>query len=142
MSHCRFPQRRPSKVNQDINTVNSVPPKAQAHILASNTNILQRTYPNSPLLIDMHSPSGIQQENLIATASNVVPVLATLVFQPTYLYVGPTQLSWSGLQVSATGPPIADNASLIRELADAITSKKNDPLPRWKLAQFKVDPLQ
>ena len=86
----------------------------------------------------MQSPSGAQQENPIATTSNVVPGLATPVFQPTYPY----PLSWSGLQVSAPAPTIPDNASLIRELADAITSKKNDPLPEWKLAQFSGDPSQ
>ena len=89
----------------------------------------------------MQSPLGAQQENLIAT-TNVVPGLATPVFQPTYPYVGPTPLSWSGPQVSAAAPPIPDNASLIRELADAITSKRNDPLPEWKLAEFNGDPLK
>ena len=90
----------------------------------------------------MQSPSGAQQENLIATTSSVVPGLAIPVSQPTYYYVGPTPLSWSGPQVSAPAPPIPDIASLIRELADAITSKKNDPLPEWKLAQYNGDPLQ
>ena len=42
----------------------------------------------------------------------------------------------------ASAPSVADNASLIRELADAIKTKKNDPLPDWKLAQVKGDPLQ
>ena len=90
----------------------------------------------------MQSPSGAQQENPIATNSNVVPGLASPVFQPTYSYVGPTPLSWSGPQVSAPAPRIPDNASLIREFADAITNKKNDPLPEWKLAQYNGDPLQ
>ena len=90
----------------------------------------------------MQSPSGAQQQNPIGITSNVVPGLATSVFQPTYPYVGPTPLSMSGPQVSATAPPIPDNASLIRELADAITSKKNDPLPEWKLAEFNGDPLK
>ena len=31
---------------------------------------------------------------------------------------------------------------MIRELADAITRRKNDPLPEWKLAQYNGDPLQ
>ena len=44
--------------------------------------------------------------------------------------------------MSAPAPPIPNNASLTRELADAITSKKNDPLPEWKLAQYNGDPLQ
>ena len=142
MSHWRFPQHRPSLVNQDITTVNNVAPNVQAHIAPSVTNFPQQIYSHSPLLIDMQSPSGTHQENPIATTSNIVPGLATPVFQPTYPYVGPTPLSWSGPQVTAPAPPIPDNASLIRELADAINSKKNDPLPEWKLAQYNGDPLQ
>ena len=142
MSHWRFPQHRPSLFNQDATTVNNVAPNVQAHIAPSVTNFPQQIYSNSPLLIDMQSPSGTHQENPIATTSNIVPGLATPVFQPTYPYVGPTPLSWSGPQVCAPAPPIPDNASLIKELADAINSKKNDPLPEWKLAQYNGDPLQ
>ena len=47
-----------------------------------------------------------------------------------------------GPQVSAPTPSISDNASLIRELADAIISKKSDPLPEWKLAQNNGNPFQ
>ena len=140
MSHWRFPQHRPSIVIQDTTTVNSLLPNVHAHIAPSSTNVPLQIYQNSPPLIDMQSPSGGQQENLIATTSNVVPDLATPVFQPTYPYVGPTPLNWSGPQVSTPAPPIPDNASLIRELADAITSKKNDPLPERKLAEFSGDP--
>ena len=122
--------------------MNNVAPNVQAHIAPSVTNFPQQINSNSPFLIDMQSPSGAQQVNPTAITSNVVPGLATPVFQPTYPYVGPTPLSWSGPQVSAPAPPIPDNASLIRELADAITSKKNDPLPEWKLAQYNGDPLQ
>ena len=95
----------------------------------------------NPLLIGMQSKSGTKQENPIATTSNIVPGLATQVLQPENPYDGPTPLSWSGPQVSAPGPSIADNASLIREFADAIISKKNDPLPEWKRAQYNGDPL-
>ena len=142
MSPWRFPQHRPSIVNQDTTTVNSLPPNVHTHIAPSSTNVPLQIYQNSPPLIDMQSPSGAQQENPIGITSNVVPGLATPVFQPTYPYVGPTPLSWSGPQVSATAPPIPDNASLIKELADATTSKKNDPLPEWKLAEFNGDPLK
>ena len=142
MSHWRFPQHRPSLVNQDITTLNNVAPNVQAHVAPSVTNFPQQIYSNSTLLIDMQSSSGTHKENPIATISKIVPGLATPVFQPTYPYVGPTPLSWSGPQVSAPAPPISDNASLIRELADAIASKKNDPLPEWKLAQYNGDALQ
>ena len=42
MSHWGFPQHRPSIINQDINTVNSVPPIVQAHILSLKINIPQK----------------------------------------------------------------------------------------------------
>ena len=142
MSHWRFPQQRLSIVNQDTTTVNSLPPNVQNHIAPSSTCVPLGIYQNSPPLIDMQSPSGAQQENLIATTINLVPGLATPVFQPTYPYVGPTPLSLSGPQVCAPASPIPDNASLIRELAYAITSKRNDPLPEWKLAEFNGDPLK
>ena len=90
----------------------------------------------------MQSPSGTQQENPMSTTSNIVPGLPTPVFQSTNLHVGHRPLRWSGPQVSAPAPSIAYNASLIRELTDAITSEKNDPLPEWQLAQFNGDPLQ
>ena len=142
MSHWRFPQHRPSIVNQDTTTVNSLPPNVHTHIAPSSTYVSLRIYQNSPPLIDMQSPLGAQQENPIMTTSNVVPGLATPVFQPIYPYIGPTPLSWSVSQVSAPAPPIPANASLIRELADAITSKKNEPLPEWKIAEFNGDPLK
>ena len=142
MSNWRFPQHRPSLVNQDTTTVNRVPPNVQAHVVPSSTNVPLRIYQNSHLLIDLKSPSGAQQEYPIAAISNVAPGLATPVFQPTYPYVWPTPLSWSGPQVSAPALPIPDNASLIRELVDTITSRKNDPLPEWKLALYNGDPLQ
>ena len=95
MSHWRFPQHRPSIVNQNVNTVNNVAPNVQAHIAPSVTNFPQQIYSKSPILIDMQSPSGAQQENPIATTSNIVPGLATPVFQPTNPYVGPIPLRTS-----------------------------------------------
>ena len=60
MSQWRFPQHRPSIVNQDTTTVNSAPPNVQAHIAHSNTKVPLRIYQNSPVLINMQSPSGAQ----------------------------------------------------------------------------------
>ena len=80
MSDWRFPQQRPSIVNQDTSTVNSLPRNVHTQIAPSSTYVPLRIYQNSPPLIDMQSPSGAQQENLIATTSNVVPGLATPVF--------------------------------------------------------------
>ena len=124
MKHWRFAQHIPLIANQSTTTVNSSTSKKQAHSALSTTNVPLRIYQNSPPLIDMQSPSGIQQENPIATGSKVVPGLAAQVFQPTYPSAGPTPLSWSCLQVSVPAPPIPNNAPRIRELTVAITSKK------------------
>ena len=43
---------------------------------------------------------------------------------------------------STPSAPSLDSADLIKQLADAITCKKNNPLPEWKLSQYKGDPLQ
>ena len=121
MGHWRFSLHRPSIVHQDITTVNSVPPNAQAHIAPSNTNVLRRIYRKSSLLIDMQSSSGTQQENPIASTSNLVLVPATPVFQSTYTYVAPTTLRRCGPQAPAPVNSMAVNASSLRELADAIS---------------------
>ena len=98
MNHWRFPQHKPSIVNHDNKIVNNFAANVQAHITPSVTNFPQQVYSNSPLLIDMQSPSATKQENPIATTSNFVPGLDTPVFQPTNPYVGPPPLSWSGPQ--------------------------------------------
>ena len=50
------------------------------------------------------------------------------------------ELEWSaGI---CTCPSDTDNASLIKELADAIASKKNDPMAKWQLAQYNGESLQ
>ena len=80
----------------------------------------------------MQSPSSLQQENLIETSRNFVPVQTIPVSQRTNPCVRPPPLSWIGPQVSAPAPTIPVNASLIKDLAEEVTSRKNDPLPKWK----------
>ena len=48
MSHWRFPQQRPSIVNQDITTVKNVAPNVQAHIAPSITTFPQQICSNYP----------------------------------------------------------------------------------------------
>ena len=38
--------------------------------------------------------------------------------------------------------PTSENASLIKAFTDALTSERNDPVPKWKLSQYNGDPLQ
>ena len=106
-SHWLFPHHKPSIANQGTTTVNRLPQNVQALSAPSTANVQLRLYQNSTLLIDMQWQSGIQQENPIRTAKNVVPGLANPVFQPACPYVGPTPLS--GPQLSAPAPQIPDN---------------------------------
>ena len=51
-------------------------------------------------------------------------------------------MCWGGPPHRTLLAPAAENASLNNALADAITSKRNEPLPKWKLSQYNGDPLQ
>ena len=112
MSHWCFQQHISSIVNQGTTAVNSVPQSVQAYIAPSTTNVLLQFYQNWPLSLVMRSPSGIQQENLINAASNVVTGLANPMFQPKYSFVEPIPLSWRSLQVSASAPPLPENTGI------------------------------
>ena len=51
-------------------------------------------------------------------------------------------MCWGGPPHPTPSAPSLDSVDLIKQLADAITCKKNDPLPEWKLSQYNGDPLQ
>ena len=59
-----------------------------------------------------------------------------------YVHTAPAPLCCGGPWHPKHPTPAAENANLIRALADAIMSKRNDPLPEWKLYQYSGDPLQ
>ena len=51
-------------------------------------------------------------------------------------------LCWGGPQHPTPTARAAEIVNLIKVLADAITSKRNDPIPEWKMSQNSGDPLQ
>ena len=51
-------------------------------------------------------------------------------------------MCWGGPPHPTPPAPASENASLIKALTDALNSKRNDPLPEWKLSQYNGDPLQ
>ena len=51
-------------------------------------------------------------------------------------------MCWGGPEHPTPPAPASENARLIKAFTDALTSKRNDPLPKWKLSQYNGDPLQ
>ena len=80
--------------------------------------------------------------NPFSTTNNIAPPFVTPVIHPTYGHNAPIPLCWGGPPHLTPPAPTSENASLIKAFTDALTSKRNDPLPEWKLSQYNGDPLQ
>ena len=119
-----------------------------------SSTTFNRTYPQAQLI----PPSAIQscnwmhnkiliaitQQSVASLLIHLVQILTSrhLVIHPTYGHTAPIPLCW-GCPTHPTPPaPASENASLIRAFTDALTSKRNDPLPEWKLSQYNGVPLQ
>ena len=86
--------------------------------------------------------SDFMQANPFSSSTGTAPTFVTPIIPPTYGATVPNQLCWGGPPHPTPSAPSLDSADLIKQLADAITCKKNDPLPEWKLSQYNGDPLQ
>ena len=139
----RFPQNTPPNVNQATNAAvfNNVQPNLPPstsnpaishHILQVNA---QRN-PNSNHLATCSIPV-----NPFSTTTNIAPPFVTPVIHPTYGHTAPIPMCWGGPPHLTPPAPASENASLIKAFTDALTSKRNDPLPEWKLSQYNGDPL-
>ena len=82
------------------------------------------------------------QANPFSSSTGSAPTFVTLIIPPTYGATVPNPLCSVGPPHSTPSAPSLDSADLIKQLADAITCKKNDPLPEWKLSQYNGDHLQ
>ena len=82
------------------------------------------------------------QANPFSSSTGTAPTFVTPSIPPTYGATVPNRLRWGGPPHPTPSAPSLDSADLIKRLADAITCKKNDPLPEWKLSQYNGDPLQ
>ena len=80
--------------------------------------------------------------NPFSTTTNIAPPFVTPVIHPIYGHTAPIPLCWGGPPHTTPPAPASENASLIKAFTDALTSKRNDPLPEWKLSQYNGDPLQ
>ena len=86
--------------------------------------------------------SDFMQENPFSSSAGTAPTFVTPIIPPTYGATVPNPLCWGGPPHPTPSAPSLDSADLIKQLAEAITCKKNDPLPEWKLSQYNGDPLQ
>ena len=86
--------------------------------------------------------SDFMQANPFSSSTGTAPTFVTPIFPPTYGATVPNPLCWAGPSHPTPSAPSLDSADLIKQLADAITCKKNDPLHKWKLSQYNGDPLQ
>ena len=86
--------------------------------------------------------SDFMQANPFSSSAGTAPTFVTPIIPPTYGATVPNPLCWGGPPHPTPSAPSLDSADLIKQLADAFTCKKNDPLPEWKLSQYNGDPLQ
>ena len=82
------------------------------------------------------------QANPFSSSTGTAPTFVTPIIPPTYGATVPNPLCWGGPPHPTPSAPSSDSVDLIKQLAEAITCKKNDPLPEWKLSQYNGDPLQ
>ena len=82
------------------------------------------------------------QANLFSSSTGAAPSSVTPIIQPTYGATVPNPLCWGGPPHPTHSASSLDSSDSIKQLADAITCKKNNPLPEWKLSQYNGDPLQ
>ena len=82
------------------------------------------------------------QANPFSSSTGTVPTFVIPIIPPTYGATVPNPLCWGGPPHPTPSVPSLGSADLIKQLADAITCKKNYPLPEWKLSEYSGDPLQ
>ena len=81
------------------------------------------------------------QANPFSSSTGTAPTFVTPTIPATYGATVQNPLCWGGPPHPTPSAPSLDTADSIKQLAEAITCKKNDPLPEWKLSHYNGDPL-
>ena len=141
----RFPQNTPPNLNQAKNNAtvfNNVQPNLPPRTADPTVihPILQLNAQQN--LNSNHAATCSIPVNPFSTTTNIEPPFVTPVIQPTYGHTAPIPLCWGGPPHPTPPASASENASLIKAFTDALSSKRNDPLPEWKLSQYSWDPLQ
>ena len=130
----RFPAAVPSA---NLYTVQPAP-LINPHISTSHCS----SHVQTAAVSQNYVTSDFMQANPFSSSTGTAPTFVTPIIPPTYGATVPNPLCWGGPPHPTPSAPSLDSADLIKQLADAITCKKNDPLPEWKLSQYNGDPLQ
>ena len=145
LSLWRFPQNNPTNLNQATNNAtvfnnnqpNLPPSTANPTIIHPIFQMNAQQNPNSN-----HAANCSIPVNHFSTTTNIAPPFVTPVIHPTYGHTAPIPLCWGGPPHLMPPAPTSENASLIKAFTDALTSKRNGPVPEAKLSQYNGDPLQ
>ena len=89
-----------------------------------------------------HVLSDLVQPNPVSSSTSTAPTFVTSIILPAYGATVSNPLCWGGPRHPTPSAPSLDSADLIKQCADTITCKKNDPLSEWKLSEYNGDPLQ
>ena len=139
----RFPAAVPSNavplVRTSANLYTAQPaPLINPHITTS----LHSSHLQAAAGAQNYVTSDFMQANPLSSSTGTAPTFVTPINPPTYGATVPNPLCWGGPPHPTPSAPSLDSADLIKQLAEAITCKKNDTLPEWKLSQYNGDPLQ
>ena len=138
----RVPQNNPTNVNEttiNATVFNNIQPTLPPST-ANPTIILQINAEQNPN--SNHAANCSIPVNPFSTTTNIAPPFVTPVIHPTYGHTAPIPLCWGGPTNPTPPATTSENARLIKAFTDALSNKRNDPLPEWKLSQYNGDPLQ
>ena len=132
LSLWRFPQNNPTNLNHATNNAtvfnniqpNLHPSTANPTIFHPNLQMNAQQNPNSN-----HAANCSIPVNPFSTTTNIAPPFVTPVIHSTYGHTAPIPLCWGGPPHPTPPAPVSENASLIKAFTDALSSKRNDPLP-------------
>ena len=139
----RFPAAVPSnavplvRTSANLNTVLPAP-LINPHITTSHRS----SHVQATAVPQNYVTSDFMQANPFISSTGIAPTFVTPIIPPTYGATVPNPLCWGGPPHPTPSAPSLDSVDLIKQLAEAITCKKNDPLLEWKLSQYNGDPLQ
>ena len=139
----RFPAAEPSNAVPIVRTSANrytvqTAPLINPHISTSHRS----SHVQTAALSQNYVTSDFMQANPFSSSAGTAPTFVTPIIPPTYGATVPNPLCWGGPPHPTPSAPSLDSADLIKQLANAITCKKNDPLLEWKLSQYNGDPLQ
>ena len=139
----RFPAAVPSievpPVRTSANLYTAQPaPLTNPHITTS----LRSSHVPAAAGAQNYVTSDFMQANPFSSSTGIAHTFVTPIIPPTYGATVPNPLCWGGPPHPTPSAPSLDSADLIKQLAEAITYKKNNSLPEWKLSQYNGDPMQ